>query len=314
MKASPRGEVPKGEVPIAVEKAVAQALTDRCRLQVEELKKIADAMRRLNLNFVDAALQLGSVTPREAAEAMAAVRESMSGRKGSIVETAIRRLSDNALVSVRSSELVKPGPQLIIAHDSNSERSERVRGLRTEIMMLCESRSSANSIAVVSSGAGEGRSQLAAELAVAFAQLNQRTLLIDADLRKPSQHLLFNAQNTWGLAQALAFDENPYLQGVEGVPALSLLTAGPASPNPLDLLSSARMGRLITAWRTGFQFIIMDSPPVGQYSDGLTLAKITGRVLVVSRSQVTGHSDMKEMLRRLASTQSHILGAVINQF
>jgi capsular exopolysaccharide synthesis family protein len=169
-------------------------------------------------------------------------------------------------------------------------------------------------LAVVGSGPREGRSLLAAELALGFAQLGGRTLLVDADMRNPTQHLLFQASNSFGLAQCIDGRQPELMYRIAGYPAMSLLTAGTAQSNPLELLSDARFERLTDSWRKQFEFIIFDTPPIGSFADGLTVATMTGRVLVVSRSVATTFRDLKDMLRRLAMTQSQVLGAVINSY
>ena len=133
-------------------------------------------------------------------------------------------------------------------------------------------------------------------------------------MRRPQQHVLFNADNSTGLSQALAQDELPPFQSVTGLPQLSLLTAGPPPPNPLELLSSREFEIMAGDWREHFRFVVLDTPPVSQYADGLAVATIVGRILSLSRARFTPYRDTREMMRRLAATQSRILGAVINHF
>jgi receptor protein-tyrosine kinase len=207
-----------------------------------------------------------------------------------------------------------PAQCLVLAHQLFHPRSEQIRMLRTELLLRHEPTDNANIIAVVSPGPGEGRSQLAAELAISFAQLGRPTLLVDADLRHPQQHVLFNADNRQGLAQALTYEQMPPLQTVAGLPALYLLTAGPLPPNPLDLLSDRAFEAMANEWQQRFQFVVLDTPPVRQYADGLAVATIVGRVLSLSRARHTSYKDTRDMMRRLTATQSRILGAVINHF
>ena len=173
---------------------------------------------------------------------------------------------------------------------------------------------SANVVAVLSPCPAEGRSQLAADLAIAFAQLGRPTLLVDTDLRHPQQHVLFNADNTRGLAHALAREEVPRFQTVAGLPSLFLLTAGAPPANPLEMLSDRCFETMAGEWQQHFQFVVLDTPPVGQYADGLAVATIVGRVLSLSRARHTPYRETRDMMRRLAATQSRILGAVINHF
>jgi len=208
----------------------------------------------------------------------------------------------------------RPDDSLVIAHDPYHPRAEQLRMLRTELILRHEQRGRANIVAVLSPCSGEGRSQLAAELAVTFAQLGQPTLLVDADLRRPRQHVLFGADNRVGLSQALTYDQPVIPSAVEGVPHLSLLPSGPTPKNPLELLSDARFEQLIGEWRERYSYVVIDTAPISLYSDGLAVATLVGRVLAVSRANHTPYRQTREMLRRLAATHSRILGAVISRF
>lgn len=162
--------------------------------------------------------------------------------------------------------------------------------------------------------AGEGRSLLAAELAIAFARTGRPTLLVDADFRHPHQHILFGTSNRLGLSQAIASRVNPQLHSVRALPQMSVLVAGSIPSNPLELLSSSHFAALVEDWRDNFEFVVIDTAPVMQFSDGLVIANLVGRVLALSRAQHTPYQNMQDMLRRLAATHSRILGAVISHF
>jgi receptor protein-tyrosine kinase len=210
--------------------------------------------------------------------------------------------------------IVKPGERLIMAEGRRSARCETIRALRTELLLRRDADESSDMIVLLSPCAGEGRSLLAADLALSVAQTGCPTLLVDADLRNPHQHVLFGTHNRHGLSQAIAAGERPRMRAVQSVPAMSLLTAGEATDDPLELLSSLCFKLMIDEWREGYKFVVIDAPPISQYSDGLVIANRTGRVLLLSRAQHTPHRKMKDMLRRLASTRSEIQGAVISHF
>jgi protein-tyrosine kinase len=209
---------------------------------------------------------------------------------------------------------VQPDDRLIMAHDPCDPRCEKIRALRTELLLRRDSPDRADIVALLSPCSGEGRSLLAAELAIAFAQTGHPTLLVDADMRRPQQHMLFGANNRHGLAQAIVDGQPALLQAVHGLPSMSVLTAGMAPADPLELLSSRRFAALIEDWRRDFEFVVIDTAPVGAYADGLAVASLVGRVLALSRAQHTPFSAMQDMLRRLAATRSRILGAVISHF
>ncbi len=210
--------------------------------------------------------------------------------------------------------IVDPDDRLIMAHDPYDPRCEKIRALRTELLLRRESGDRADIVALLSPCAGEGRSLLAAELAIAFAQTGRPTLLVDADLRRPQQHLFFGTDNHQGLSQAIEYGVKPQMHTVRGLPRMSVLTAGAVRSNPLELLSSSSFASMIDEWSNNFQFVVIDTAPVMHFSDGLAVASLVGRVLALSRARHTPYKDMQDMLRRLAATRSQILGAVISHF
>jgi receptor protein-tyrosine kinase len=296
------------------EEELSSVLVAHYQLSDEQLDRIREAALATTMGFGEAAVQIGVVTQRELDAAIAAVRRRASERDVSIVESAMRRRTQARDVTVRNLPQVSPGSELILAHDPHNPRSERIRALRTAMLLMDDTPTQAHTVALLSPGSGEGRSLLAAELAIAFSQLRRRTLLIDADLRNPRQQVLFGAENAWGLAQTLALGGPPQMLAVEKLSHLSLLTSGPTVPNPLELLSDGRFGRMLADWRYDYDFIVIDTPPVSKYADGLAIATSAGRALVLSRAAVTARRDMKDMMRRLGSTQARVMGAVLSNF
>jgi len=296
-----------------VDDDIVDLLVDQHAISAETAATIRRIRETEGVQWSVAAAMSGMLTPEQIEQAvMWAEQRRAEGAGEGIFERALKRRPAQQLVARTGGSEVKPGPQVLLAHDPYSPHCEKIRSLRTELLLLSDS--ATMFLAIVSSGSGEGRSALAAELAIAFGQLGRRTLLVDADMRKPSQHLLFQTNNHFGLADVIEGRQTAIVHSVHNVPALSLLTSGTASANPLELLSDRQFDRLTETWRRQFEFVIIDTPPVGQYSDGLTVATLAGRVLLVNRSVATSFKDMKEMLRRLAPTRSQILGAVINHF
>ncbi len=305
-------EAAEGREP-ATETEMRAALINRCRLSTAAIERITAAMHESGQGFVDSALRLAFVTQEDLDASAEWLRQSAPEAKAGLVEEAIRKLSSQRQVVVRPGETVKPGPQLELARDSYNPRSETIRSLRTELLLRNES-GRTNIICLLSPSAQEGRSQLAAELSIAFAQLGRRTLLVDADMRKPRQHQLFPNGNERGLGNSLTLGDKPYQYKVDGLPQMSLLTAGTVPANPLELLSGGRFERLLADWRNNHEFVIIDTPPVTAYADALAIATMTGRALIVTRGEHTSYQDMRELVRRLASTRAQILGSVINYF
>lgn len=203
---------------------------------------------------------------------------------------------------------------LLPGRPADLARSESLQAIRTEILLRRETPQRADVIAVISAGATEGRSTLAAELAMAFAEAGHATLLVDADLRQPCQHQFFNLPNQLGLSQLLMFGERPLLHIPTGFPQLSVITAGDRPSRPLDLLSHPHFAAAIAGWRDQYRVVVLDTPALAQWPDGAAIANVAGRALLATRSGHTRYGELRTALRRLAPTRSRVMGAVINHF
>ncbi len=291
---------------------VRDALMLLYRLSDEAVAQINEVRDKLLVRFADAALHTGAVTQNELEKAVEWIRSRAAQHGRGVIEEVLRRQVRRDVVLWEGVPL-RPSERLILAHDPNHPRSEALRSLRTDLLLRTKNMGS-GIMALLSPCPSEGRSQLAAELAIAFAQLGRRTLLVDADLRRPRQHVLFNSDNEVGLAQALVDGGAIQTKGIEGLPRMALLTSGALPPNPLELLSSPRFERLITEWRRSFEFVILDTPPATESSDALAVATVAGQLLILSRANVTPFNALKEMSRKLSTTHARTLGAVIGKF
>jgi protein-tyrosine kinase len=299
------------------EQAVADALITLFRLPAEAIDSINDSIRTQHIPFSQAALRSGLITEGELKQAIDWVNDQKQPQAGrSIIEEALRRnASARRELVVWQGEPLDPGHELVLPHDPYNERSETVRTLRTELLMRTAGRRGAAVFALISCDSREGRSQLCAELAIAFAQLGSRTLLVDADMRNPRQHLLFGADNQVGLVQCLQdAGAQTRLHPVKGVPQMGLLTSGPTPPNALELLSSSRLERLMSDWRRTYDYVVIDTPPASQYSDCLAVATSAGNVVLLGKKNATSFKSLAALQRKLITTQARIVGAVINSF
>lgn len=299
--------------PAMTDQDVQDALVLLHGLSEDQVFGIKELTRTLGLSFADAALHSGVTSHEQLAEALQWIRQRAIQQDASIIEKALRRKGNSRReLVVWEGPKLRPSEQLIVAHDSLHPRSESIRSLATELLMRTRNSGGAV-IALLSPCAAEGRTQLAAELAIALAQLGRRTLLVDADLRNPRLHTLFGAQNDVGLTQALE-GHDVRLIGIEHVPQMALLTSGPLPPNPLELLSSTRFDQLIIDWRRNFEYVLVDTPPASKSSDAIAVAGAVGNVLMLSRADITPFRALKEMSRKLATTHARTIGAVIGNF
>ncbi len=205
--------------------------------------------------------------------------------------------------------------ELVAQHLPKSQMSEAFRALRTSLLLSQPGRPP-QVILVTSALPREGKTTAAANLAVTLAQLGDRTVLVDADLRKPGVGRLLNL----GGGKYAGFSS--YLAGVSSldlvtvphpdIPNLAAIPTGPLPPNPADLLSSHKLTEAIAELRTKFKFVVIDSPPVMAATDAVILSVQTDGVLLVVRSGETPKEAFTRTRDLLMSVKCHILGVVLN--
>lgn len=167
-------------------------------------------------------------------------------------------------------------------------------------------------IAVTSSVPQEGKSTVSANLAAAMAQLGRRVLLVDADMRHPSQHHIWELTNEVGLSNVIVGQAELKMAVKEVMPNLNVLTAGVTPPNPVALLDSERMASLIEHFSENYDFVIIDTPPLVLAADALILGKMTDGTLLVTRPGIVDISSATSARESLERTQLNVLGLVVN--
>ena len=207
------------------------------------------------------------------------------------------------------------GQELVVACEPFDRTAEQVRALRTQLLIRWANEGvRRRQLAIVSPGPGEGRSYVAANLAAAFAQLGDRTLLVDCDLRRPRQHQIFDVPDRFGLSTYLAgrSDKSAILP-VPELGRLWVLPAGARPPNPQELLSRDAFGELLEDLQAEFDVVLFDTPPAGQYADAQTVAYRAGSALVLARRDHTRLADTERVISDLAETGTRLVGTVFNE-
>jgi polysaccharide biosynthesis transport protein len=200
----------------------------------------------------------------------------------------------------------------IQGNGSNVVLAEAFHGLRTSVLLSTAKRPP-SSVLVTSAQSGEGKTTVAANLALSLAQLGESVLLIDADLRRPSLHHFFGIESDSGLVDFLTgkSDWRPYVWRAPAA-GLSVLFCGPVPPNPADLLSSESMPALIREAAKEYKFVVLDSPPLLNLSDSRILATLVDGVILVVRSGTTPRELVHRAYLSAVDAGSHVLGATVN--
>ena len=204
--------------------------------------------------------------------------------------------------------------ELVAATDPDSDAVEHLRVLRSQLMLRWfENDARQAALAVVSPGQGEGRSYIAANLAVLFSQLGKRTLLIDADLRRPRQHEIFNLSSRVGLSTVLSGRAGwEAVHEVKSLPGLWVLPAGAVPPNPQELLSRPGFARLIQALRASYEVILIDTPAGAVWADAGTIAARAGAALMLACRDATSVPRVAHLADDLRQFGVTVVGAVLN--
>lgn len=204
--------------------------------------------------------------------------------------------------------------ELVAASKPDSRSVEQLRALRSQLMLRWfENGADHKGLAIVSAGSQEGRSYIAANLAILFSQLGERTLLIDADMRAPRQHQLFNLGRHAGLSDMLAGRVGPEaVVSISALPDLSVLPAGSIVPNPQELLGRQRFSNLLLSLGEKFDVIIIDTPPASECADAQTIAVRAGAALIVARKDSSSVPQLNQFIHSLREFGVTLVGSVLN--
>lgn len=205
----------------------------------------------------------------------------------------------------------KDVPRLVACDTVTSLASESFHMLRNSLKFL-NSDAPPRAIVVTSSVPGEGKSTVATNLAASIAQTNQRVLLVDASLKSPMQHWIWNLGNNLGLSDLLV-GKVPLCEAMLAVrPNLMVLVAGSPPPNPAALFDSQKMATLIKSFKEHFDYVILDVPAASSGASTSILGKMSDGILLVARPGVATRKSVGYAEELLARTQQNILGIVVN--
>lgn len=277
-----------------VDRVIGAILIDSGKLPLDAIEAVLRLQKEEGLRFGDAAVKLGMVTPQD-------------------VQYALARQFDYPYL-IEGDEAVSD--ELVAAYQPYSAQVEALRALRSQLMLRWfTGAEQQKALAIVSPGAGEGRSYLAANLALVFSQLGERTLLIDADMRHPKQHTLFKLPNGSGLSSILS--NRSTASEVCRIPAfvdLSVVPGGPPPPNPQELLSRPVFGKFLAVVGHEYDVIIIDTPAAVEYADAQAISVATRGALLVTRKHRTPLRRTGQLWTGLSHYGVAMVGAVLNDF
>ena len=287
---SPVGSPPR------VARTLGAILIDSGQLTAEEAERVLVYQRTHNLRFGEAAVRLGLISEAE-------------------VQFALSRQFAYAYLRKIPGEAGGLSDEIVAAYQPFSSRVEQLRAIRSQLMLRWFDRAEERQVlTIVGAERGEGRTYLAANLAVVFAQLGERTLLIDADMRMPRQHLLFSLENRTGFSTMLAgrLREEAIVR-IPDLAGLSVLPAGPTPPNPLELLNRLNFEEFMIGVRGLYDVVIVDTPAMTVGEDAAMIAVKTGAALAIARNGSTRVAAFTDLVQGLMDAGVAVVGSVLNE-
>ncbi len=273
-------------------RSIGAILVEEGKLTPREVERVLERQRKDKARFGEAAVRLGYVSEDD-------------------VRFALARQYDMPHFTPASEG---PSRELVAAFAPFHPRTEELRALRTQLMIRWYNpEQGRKSLVVASPESGEGRSYVAANLAIAFSQLGARTLLVDADMRNARQHRIFGLPETQGLSTLLSGrSDHKATFPVPGMNKLSVLPAGPLPPNPQELLSRPIFASFMRDLQQVYDVMIIDSPPARHYADTQSITFRAGDALIVARKNHTSVASTQKTIRELAATGARVVGTVVN--
>ena len=278
----------------STEKSIGKMLVDAGKLKLPDIEIIRHCQKSQGLRFGEAAVKLGLVAEAD------------------ILQMLSRQFFYPYLQANEVTDLSK---ELVAAFDPFSPQVEALRGLRGELVLRWFNEEN-KQLALVGLGEGDGCSHLAANLAVVFSQLGERTILIDANLRKPRLHELFGLQQQKGLSDYLV-GRVGLEEAIHKIPALvdlSVLPAGTVPPNPQELLVKPAFKLLLKDLAKHYDVTLLDTPHGLLYGDIKHIADAIGGVVVVTRKHHTRVESVRMLQEKMANIKAQLLGIVLSEF
>jgi receptor protein-tyrosine kinase len=275
-------------------RSIGAILIDAGRLSPDNADIILRLQRERGTSFGETAVGLGLLTEAD-------------------IELGLSRQFDFPYLLKGQSQV---SSELVAAYEPFGTDAEALRVLRSQLMLRWFDRTQGRSaLAITSAGRSEGRSFLAANLALVFSQLGERTLLIDADMRNPRQHQLFGLSNRSGLSALLSGGcDVEAIETIAALPDLAVLSAGAVPPNPQELLARPLFAQLLEKMAFEYDVILIDTPALDTCADAQSIAARAGAALVVARNNVSHVRSLRNLADAMNQASVVVVGSVLNEF
>jgi len=276
----------------AADSSIGGILLASGKITPENAERVLRMQKELGIRFGEAAQRLGLITEAD-------------------IQQVLARQFDYPYLTTDDSKYSK---KLVAAYEPFSVQVETLRAVRSQLMLGWFALGH-KALVVASVDPSDGASLLAANLAVVFSQLGERTLLVDANLRSPQQQQIFSLTERQGLSDVLAGRAD--LEAVAKVGEfvdLSILPAGTLPPNPQEMLSRSSFSGLNSKLESGYDVVLYDVPAFSMASDALAVAGRAGGVLLVVRKNHTSLDDIAAVAEQMRHTGAKIIGSVLVEF
>lgn len=274
---------------IRAEANMGKLLQEAGKLKPQDMERVLKLQQAQNLRFGEAAQKLGLVTEAD-------------------IQQALSRQFEYPTISAADASL---SPELTAATTPFSKEAEALRSVRAELMLRWF-REGRKTLAVGSAAADEGASYLVANLAVLFAQMGRKVLLVDANMRQPHQHMVFGLNNHAGLSEVLAERvSSVQVRTIKAFPTLSVLTSGSPPPNPAELLARPTFDALLSSLEVTYDIILIDVAPSQLSSDFQQIAARVGGMLIATRRNVSRLAPLAELKEKISFAGAQVVGAVV---
>lgn len=274
--------------------SIGAVLVEAGRLKPEDVEAIVRMQREAGLRFGEAAMRLKLLTQAD-------------------IDYALSRQFDFPYLNVGESSVSE---EVVAAYIPRSPQVESLRGLRSQLVLRwLDTNPTSKALSIVSGERNEGRSFIAANLAVVFAQLGERTLLVDADLRHPRQHKLFGLDGRVGLSTMLSGRGG--MEAIQSIPSLenlAVLPAGVLPPNPAELLARPQLPLVLQQFANRFDVVLLDTTAWGANADAQIVAVRSGAALIVARKNAARTWRVQGVSAQVSEARATIVGAVLNSF